>query len=424
MIEPMAHANEGAAPTGRRWSLPWDCWRWRCWSAGTPRSSAPAAPMPGSGRRPSPMPSPCVSAGSRPGPRSRPFAAISPSASRRNRAPVLWIVGGLVAQMVLIKTVGFSIATGVLFAMTARGFGRVSLPQVARRRHPDLGLRLVRLRAAPATDAARRAVRGSHPPGRRDAHCPLQGFCRDCCVMDTLALLLQGLTVAIQPINLLYALVGVTLGTAVGVLPGIGPATDRGAAAAGDLQARPRRLADHVRRHLLRRHVWRLDDLDPAQHAGRKRLDRHRARGQQDGQGRARRTGAGDGGHRLVRRRPDRDDRAGLPRAVDRQVRAGLRAARVFRADGARLRHRLRRLRRFRAARAHLAVHRPDAGADRHRPADRPGAAELRHARPARRRRGHDAGGRHVRHRRDAVRRGAGQAGAGDGGTGARARSG
>jgi putative tricarboxylic transport membrane protein len=42
--------------------------------------------------------------------------------------------------------------------------------------------------------------------------------------MQTFDLLLQGLAVAIQPINLLYALIGVTLGTAVGVLPGIGPA--------------------------------------------------------------------------------------------------------------------------------------------------------------------------------------------------------
>ena len=42
--------------------------------------------------------------------------------------------------------------------------------------------------------------------------------------MDTIGLLLQGLGVAVQPINLLYALIGVTLGTAVGVLPGIGPA--------------------------------------------------------------------------------------------------------------------------------------------------------------------------------------------------------
>ena len=42
--------------------------------------------------------------------------------------------------------------------------------------------------------------------------------------MDTFALLGQGSSVALQPMNLLYALIGVTLGTAVGVLPGIGPA--------------------------------------------------------------------------------------------------------------------------------------------------------------------------------------------------------
>jgi putative tricarboxylic transport membrane protein len=42
--------------------------------------------------------------------------------------------------------------------------------------------------------------------------------------MDALASLVQGLAVALQPINLLYALIGVLLGTAVGVLPGIGPA--------------------------------------------------------------------------------------------------------------------------------------------------------------------------------------------------------
>jgi putative tricarboxylic transport membrane protein len=42
--------------------------------------------------------------------------------------------------------------------------------------------------------------------------------------MDALFSLGDGLLVAIQPINLLYALIGVTLGTAVGVLPGIGPA--------------------------------------------------------------------------------------------------------------------------------------------------------------------------------------------------------
>ncbi|MDB5473519.1 MAG: tripartite tricarboxylate transporter TctA [Devosia sp.] len=42
--------------------------------------------------------------------------------------------------------------------------------------------------------------------------------------MDTFGLLADGLLAALQAQNLLYALIGVTLGTAVGVLPGIGPA--------------------------------------------------------------------------------------------------------------------------------------------------------------------------------------------------------
>ncbi|MBX5183644.1 tripartite tricarboxylate transporter permease [Rhizobium sp. NZLR5] len=42
--------------------------------------------------------------------------------------------------------------------------------------------------------------------------------------MNTFEFLWQGILVAMQPMNLVYALVGVTLGTAVGVLPGIGPA--------------------------------------------------------------------------------------------------------------------------------------------------------------------------------------------------------
>ncbi|MDR6816306.1 putative tricarboxylic transport membrane protein [Neorhizobium sp. 2083] len=43
--------------------------------------------------------------------------------------------------------------------------------------------------------------------------------------MSTFDFLLQGLASAMMPMNLLYALIGVTLGTLVGVLPGIGPAT-------------------------------------------------------------------------------------------------------------------------------------------------------------------------------------------------------
>ncbi|NUR84375.1 MAG: tripartite tricarboxylate transporter permease, partial [Nonomuraea sp.] len=42
--------------------------------------------------------------------------------------------------------------------------------------------------------------------------------------MESIQLLLDGFGAALTPVNLLYALVGVTLGTLVGVLPGIGPA--------------------------------------------------------------------------------------------------------------------------------------------------------------------------------------------------------
>ncbi len=44
-------------------------------------------------------------------------------------------------------------------------------------------------------------------------------------MMDILNLLLQGFATAGTPINLLWAFLGCTIGTAIGVLPGIGPAT-------------------------------------------------------------------------------------------------------------------------------------------------------------------------------------------------------
>lgn len=47
-----------------------------------------------------------------------------PEREPRNVPPVLWIAGGLLAQMLLLKPLGFSVATGLLFAATARGFGR------------------------------------------------------------------------------------------------------------------------------------------------------------------------------------------------------------------------------------------------------------------------------------------------------------
>jgi putative tricarboxylic transport membrane protein len=51
-----------------------------------------------------------------------------PVREQQDRQPILWIVGGLLIQMLLIRWVGFSVATAILFAMTARAFARVNLP--------------------------------------------------------------------------------------------------------------------------------------------------------------------------------------------------------------------------------------------------------------------------------------------------------
>ncbi|MET3926614.1 tripartite tricarboxylate transporter TctB family protein [Devosia sp. 2618] len=47
-----------------------------------------------------------------------------PERTNDNYIPMLWILGGLIGQILLLSTTGFSIATGVLFAFTAKGFGR------------------------------------------------------------------------------------------------------------------------------------------------------------------------------------------------------------------------------------------------------------------------------------------------------------
>lgn len=51
---------------------------------------------------------------------------------RPEMVPVLWVVAGLALQLLLLRVVGFSIASGLLFACTAAGFGKrrllVTLP--------------------------------------------------------------------------------------------------------------------------------------------------------------------------------------------------------------------------------------------------------------------------------------------------------
>ena len=50
-----------------------------------------------------------------------------PERDRQEIAPVIWVVAGLAAQMLLLTVAGFSIATGLLFAFTARAFGKRKL---------------------------------------------------------------------------------------------------------------------------------------------------------------------------------------------------------------------------------------------------------------------------------------------------------
>jgi putative tricarboxylic transport membrane protein len=47
-----------------------------------------------------------------------------PERERPEHRPVLWIVGGLIAQLILLRLAGFSIATGVMFGMVVSGLGR------------------------------------------------------------------------------------------------------------------------------------------------------------------------------------------------------------------------------------------------------------------------------------------------------------
>lgn len=55
------------------------------------------------------------------------FRGEFPERESQAPGPVLWIVGGLAVQMLLLNVLGFSIATGILFAATARAFGKTKI---------------------------------------------------------------------------------------------------------------------------------------------------------------------------------------------------------------------------------------------------------------------------------------------------------
>ena len=55
------------------------------------------------------------------------FRSAGGAVMRPQIAPVLWVVAGLTLQVLLLHPLGFSIASGLLFALTAAGFGKRNL---------------------------------------------------------------------------------------------------------------------------------------------------------------------------------------------------------------------------------------------------------------------------------------------------------
>ena len=152
------------------------------------------------------------------------------------------------------------------------------------------------------------------------------------------------------------------------------PGDDGGAAAADHLHPGAGQRVHHVRRHLLRRHVRRLDHRDPAQHARRERIDHDRARGQPDGPQGAGAAGPRHRGDRLVRRRHHRDRRPGAARPGGRRLRPVVRPGRLLRADLRGVHDRLGRARRA-----------PSSAASRRSGSAWPSGSSASTARPARR---------------------------------------
>ena len=85
--------------------------------------------------------------------------------------------------------------------------------------------------------------------------------------------------------------------------PGHRSCPDRRAFASRDICARTDERVHHVRRHLLRGHVWRVHHQHPAEYPGRDGVDRHCHRRPHDGAPGPRCGSADDRGHRIVRGR-------------------------------------------------------------------------------------------------------------------------
>ena len=153
--------------------------------------------------------------------------------------------------------------------------------------------------------------------------------------MDSLELLWGGLEAAFTPTNLMYAVIGVMLGTFVGVLPGIGPAM------AVALLLPVTNGMEPTQAFIMFAGIYYGGMYGGSTTSillntpGRVGVGDDRHRGQQDGEEGPSRAGTRDGRHRLVRRRHDRHAVRGVLRPGDGEGRGEGRRPVVLRDDAA-----------------------------------------------------------------------------------------
>src|SRR5262249_30877616 len=312
-----------------------------------------------------------------------------------DRAALLWITVGLVPNVVLIGPAGFTIASIILFVCVARGFGskaivRDALIGAAFGLIAYFGFATtlgINIGSGLLESAIERAI-------------GVEGSCHGCLPATS-----QRLCGRAHPDESPVVPPRHHAGHRDRRPSRARPGADHRAAPADHLQGRTDRGVHSFRWHLLRRDVWRLDHVDPAQHAGRERHHRHGARGSQDGAQRPRRRGARDRGHRLVRCRYDWHPRNYFPCARGGGLGAQVRTGGLFLPHGVRVRDGVGRTGLLRRARTGDAVLRHLVGSHRRRPADRPSALHLRSSGIARRHQCRRGGGGSVRGRGDALRR-------------------
>ena len=86
--------------------------------------------------------------------------------------------------------------------------------------------------------------------------------------MDLVSNLLLGFENALSLTNLIYCFIGVTVGTLIGVLPGIGPVATIAMLLPITYTLDPLRCPHHACRYLLRRSVRRLHHRDSREYSG------------------------------------------------------------------------------------------------------------------------------------------------------------